>query len=446
MLRRWRRLGAWRFQRVRPRRSGRRATSGTSHATAFRDTRRVHRPALCRQSAGGRARRRRPRHGCDAGDRPRVQPSRDGVRAAAAGAGAPRAAAHLHAGARTAVRRPSDGRHRGAARAAERDTGGRRTGAGRRRSARCVARWRAGATRGARVRFVMPQLPERIGAAPGDSEIAAGAVACARRHRLRPIPAVALVGRQCLHLRAGRGARRHGRAARSGTEFRGRRSAPAAPGPRSSSAARPPSRATISTPACSRRRWASSRIRRPARPPRRSRACSSARPACRTASHALVIEQGYEMGRPSLIHLSLTCAERRADRGRDRRRRRDRDARHDRGMTILAAASRAATIVRLDRLELAVTPRPWAFAHERRDEIDRHFAHLRQATPELWNGRMLLLAEHAIEGSVLRGSVPGDRLRQLRRLARLGLPGGRGAQLLRHGRRCRRATAPTCSA
>ena len=74
-------------------------------------------------------------------------------------------------------------------------------------------------------------------------------------------------------------------------------------------------------------------------------------------------------------------------------------------MTILSPPpAPSSTIVRLERLELTVTPRPWTFAHERRDEIDRHFAHLRQATPELWNGRMLLLAEHAIEGGVFHGS------------------------------------------
>ena len=174
MLRRWRRVGAWRFQRVRPRRSGRRATSGTSHATAFRDTRRVHRPALCRQSAGGRARCRRSRYGCDAGDRARVQSSRDGVRAAAQAPRAPRAAADFYAGAGTAVCRPSDGRHRGAARrCTSGDTGGRRTGAGRRRSARCVARSERRSDAGARVRFVIPRLPERIGTRSGEREIAA---------------------------------------------------------------------------------------------------------------------------------------------------------------------------------------------------------------------------------------------------------------------------------
>ena len=73
-------------------------------------------------------------------------------------------------------------------------------------------------------------------------------------------------------------------------------------------------------------------------------------------------------------------------------------------MTAPIAATGASSIVRLERLELAFAPRPWRFADERRDEIGRHFAQLRQAKPELWNGRMLLLADHAIDRAVLRGT------------------------------------------
>jgi len=61
-------------------------------------------------------------------------------------------------------------------------------------------------------------------------------------------------------------------------------------------------------------------------------------------------------------------------------------------------------IVHLERLELIYAPRPWRFADDHRAEIDRHFAELRQAKPELWNGRMLLLAEHSIDRDVLRGN------------------------------------------
>ena len=117
-----------------------------------------------------------------------------------------------------------------------------------------------------------------------------------------------------------------------------------------------------------------------------------------------LIEQGYEMGRPSLIRLAMTLRDGKLDRGLDRRRRGDRDARHDRGMTILAARRRA-TIVHLERLELAL--RAAAVARSRMSVATRSTATLRmlrQATPELWNGRMLLLAEHAIERAVFRGS------------------------------------------
>jgi 8-oxo-dGTP pyrophosphatase MutT (NUDIX family) len=62
------------------------------------------------------------------------------------------------------------------------------------------------------------------------------------------------------------------------------------------------------------------------------------------------------------------------------------------------------SIVPVDRLELAFSPQPWPFAHERRGEIDAHFATLQRATPALWNGRVLLLREFEIAGHVFRGS------------------------------------------
>jgi 8-oxo-dGTP pyrophosphatase MutT (NUDIX family) len=61
-------------------------------------------------------------------------------------------------------------------------------------------------------------------------------------------------------------------------------------------------------------------------------------------------------------------------------------------------------IVRIKRLELAFTPRPWPFAEARRDEIDRHFAQIRQAKPAVWNGRILLLYQYAIVDGVFRGA------------------------------------------
>jgi 8-oxo-dGTP pyrophosphatase MutT (NUDIX family) len=64
----------------------------------------------------------------------------------------------------------------------------------------------------------------------------------------------------------------------------------------------------------------------------------------------------------------------------------------------------APEIVRIKRLELAFTPRPWPFAEARRDEIDRHFAQIRQAKPAVWNGRILLLYQYAIVDGVFRGA------------------------------------------
>ena len=51
-----------------------------------------------------------------------------------------------------------------------------------------------------------------------------------------------------------------------------------------------------------------------------------------------------------------------------------------------------------------MSPRPWPFADARRAEIDDHFRKARAAQPALWNGRVLLLHEHAIVDRVMTGS------------------------------------------
>ena len=55
----------------------------------------------------------------------------------------------------------------------------------------------------------------------------------------------------------------------------------------------------------------------------------------------------------------------------------------------------APAVFRVDRLELAFAPKPWAFADERRAEIDAFFAALQRDKPALWNGRVLLLHRSA---------------------------------------------------
>jgi 8-oxo-dGTP pyrophosphatase MutT (NUDIX family) len=47
-------------------------------------------------------------------------------------------------------------------------------------------------------------------------------------------------------------------------------------------------------------------------------------------------------------------------------------------------------IHRVTTLDLAFKPAPWAFADQRRAEIDAHFAHQQRETPEIFNGRILM--------------------------------------------------------
>jgi len=64
----------------------------------------------------------------------------------------------------------------------------------------------------------------------------------------------------------------------------------------------------------------------------------------------------------------------------------------------------APSIHRVERLELAFEPKPWAFAVERRAEIDAYFAALKRKKPALWNGRVLLLHRQVLTGGIFRGA------------------------------------------
>jgi 8-oxo-dGTP pyrophosphatase MutT (NUDIX family) len=66
--------------------------------------------------------------------------------------------------------------------------------------------------------------------------------------------------------------------------------------------------------------------------------------------------------------------------------------------------SDAVSTLHIDRLALAFAPKPWAFAAERRAEIDEYFAELCRSKPALWNGRVLLLHDHAVADGGFRGS------------------------------------------
>lgn len=64
----------------------------------------------------------------------------------------------------------------------------------------------------------------------------------------------------------------------------------------------------------------------------------------------------------------------------------------------------APSVFRVDRLELAFEPRPWAFAEKRRAEIDAFFTALTRRVPAVWNGRVLLLHRQAVSGGVFHGA------------------------------------------
>jgi 8-oxo-dGTP pyrophosphatase MutT (NUDIX family) len=71
---------------------------------------------------------------------------------------------------------------------------------------------------------------------------------------------------------------------------------------------------------------------------------------------------------------------------------------------MVGAMSGTPCVYRVDRLDLNFAPKPWAFAIERRAEIDAYFAKLRREKPAIWNGRVLLMHTHMIENGVFRGS------------------------------------------
>lgn len=64
----------------------------------------------------------------------------------------------------------------------------------------------------------------------------------------------------------------------------------------------------------------------------------------------------------------------------------------------------AFSIVRIERIDVGFAPRRWAFAEQRRPEIEAHFADLQHRNPALWNGRVLMLGDHAIVDGIFRGA------------------------------------------
>ena len=63
----------------------------------------------------------------------------------------------------------------------------------------------------------------------------------------------------------------------------------------------------------------------------------------------------------------------------------------------------APSIFHIDRLELSLAPKAWAFATERSAEIDDYFEALKREKSALWNGRVLLMHHQFVEQGVFRG-------------------------------------------
>jgi hypothetical protein len=62
------------------------------------------------------------------------------------------------------------------------------------------------------------------------------------------------------------------------------------------------------------------------------------------------------------------------------------------------------SVTRIVRLDLRFAPVPWAFAQQRRAEIDAHFANARTALPQMWNGRVLLMRDWTVKDGVCSGA------------------------------------------
>ncbi len=66
--------------------------------------------------------------------------------------------------------------------------------------------------------------------------------------------------------------------------------------------------------------------------------------------------------------------------------------------------NREPSLFRVDRLDLSFAPKPWAFADERRPEIDAYFTKLQSENVAIWNGRVLLLYSQTVANGVFRGA------------------------------------------
>jgi 8-oxo-dGTP pyrophosphatase MutT (NUDIX family) len=64
----------------------------------------------------------------------------------------------------------------------------------------------------------------------------------------------------------------------------------------------------------------------------------------------------------------------------------------------------APSVFPIDRLSLAYVPQTWPFAVDRRVEIDAHFERVRVERQGIWNGQILLMHRHRVDGCALEGA------------------------------------------
>ena len=61
-------------------------------------------------------------------------------------------------------------------------------------------------------------------------------------------------------------------------------------------------------------------------------------------------------------------------------------------------------VVAIEHVQFSHAPWTWNFAEQRRADINAHFTMCRDKTPDLWNGRVLLVNDVALDGAALRGN------------------------------------------
>lgn len=82
----------------------------------------------------------------------------------------------------------------------------------------------------------------------------------------------------------------------------------------------------------------------------------------------------------------------------------NRSALFDCGLLALDTTSEDINILTVARLELTLRQRPWLFAEQNRQQIDRHWALVNAASPSSWNGSVLMAYDVNLSGETFTAS------------------------------------------